>query len=229
VFDLAGVYPLEMNVVGVLAASGTPDDGVVLVDLKTAWVIEGHGHGHQDLTKAGADTSVLARNDDGITANASLAQYNVITPENLASFHFHAGLGSLPVSAAIAVPRDEKSKVLLMGRYAGAEEHVHIVRPTVVMDELLGTVLTIQQYVVSAIALAGTAAVATTALVFWLSIRLRRREIETMVKIGASPSRLASILIAEVAFVLLLGIALASVLTALTSAFGSAAIRAVLL
>jgi putative ABC transport system permease protein len=229
VFDLAGVYPLEMTVVGVLAPAGTPDDRVVFVDVKTAWVIAGHGHGHQDLTEAGAEGAVLARDEAGITANASLSQYNVITPANIASFHFHAGVADLPVSAAIAVPRDEKSRVLLMGRYAGAEERVHVVRPALVMEELLDTVLTIQRYVVSAIALAGTAAIATTALVFWLSIRLRRREIETMIKIGASPSRLASVLIAEVAFVLLIGAALAAVLTELTRVFGSAAIRAVLL
>jgi putative ABC transport system permease protein len=41
VFDIAGVYPLRMRVVGVLAHTGGPDDGAVFVDLKTAWVIEG--------------------------------------------------------------------------------------------------------------------------------------------------------------------------------------------
>ena len=41
VFDLAGVYPLKMKVVGVLKPAGTPDDLVVFVDVKTAWIIEG--------------------------------------------------------------------------------------------------------------------------------------------------------------------------------------------
>ena len=31
-----------MTVTGVLAPTGTPDDDAVLVDIKTAWVIEGH-------------------------------------------------------------------------------------------------------------------------------------------------------------------------------------------
>ena len=50
-FDLAGIYPLKMKVVGTLKRSHSADDLAVFVDLKTAWVIEGLGHGHQDLSK----------------------------------------------------------------------------------------------------------------------------------------------------------------------------------
>ncbi len=41
VFDITGVYPLKMNVVGILQPTGTPDDDAVFVDVKTAWVIGG--------------------------------------------------------------------------------------------------------------------------------------------------------------------------------------------
>ena len=64
VFDLAGVYPLKMPVVGVLARSHSPDDDAVFVDVKTAWVIEGLGHGHQDLAKTADDGVVLRRGPD---------------------------------------------------------------------------------------------------------------------------------------------------------------------
>ena len=50
-FDLAGIYPLKMKVTGVLEKSHTSDDLAVFVDLKTAWVIQGLGHGHEDVTK----------------------------------------------------------------------------------------------------------------------------------------------------------------------------------
>ena len=50
-FDLAGIYPLKMKVTGVLGKSHTADDLAVFVDLKTAWVIEGLGHGHNDVTR----------------------------------------------------------------------------------------------------------------------------------------------------------------------------------
>jgi len=228
-FDLGGVYPLELQVVGVLAPAFSPDDDAVFVDIKTAWVIEGHGHGHQDLAEPAADSAVLSREAGRITANASLVEYNEITPDNVDSFHFHADVDALPVTAVIAVPHDEKARILLLGRYAAPDERVQIVRPAVVMNDLLDTVLTIQRYVVAAIALAGAAAVSTMALVFLLSIRLRRREIETLVKLGASRGSVAAILASEVVIVFSLGAALAGVLTAAASRFGASAIRALLL
>jgi putative ABC transport system permease protein len=60
-FDIAGVYPLKMTVVGVLDKSHTSDDLAVFVDLKTAWIIQGLGHGHQDVTKIKDPTLVLKR------------------------------------------------------------------------------------------------------------------------------------------------------------------------
>jgi putative ABC transport system permease protein len=225
VFDLAGVYPLRMQVVGILAPAHTPDDRAVFVDVKTSWIIQGLGHGHQDLASAEAASGVLKRDGDRIIANASVVQYNEITAENIDSFHFHGDLGSHPLTAVIAVPRDDKSGVLLMGRFEGAETAAQIVRPALVMEELLATVFTVRAYVVAAVAFAGAATFATVGLVFLLSLRLREREIETIVKIGGSRARVAAILVSEMAAVLVLGAALAGILTALVSRFGSAAIR----
>ena len=228
VFDLAGIYPLKMKVAGVLAPSYTADDRAVFVDLKTSWVIEGLVHGHQDLSAPEAASAVLERTGDTITANASVVQYNEITPENLDSFHFHGDLSDYPLSAVIAVPHDRKSGTLLMGRYQGAEEVSQIVRPETVMTELLGTVFTVRGFVVAALALVAVATAATAALVFLLSYRLRRRELETMVKIGGSRPSIAALLVSEVVVVLFTSVLLAGALTALTSRFGSEVVRGVL-
>ena len=59
-----------------------------------------------------------------------------------------------------------------------------------------------------------------------LSLRLRRREIETLFKIGGSRPVIAAVMASEVAVVLLAGVLLAAVLTLLTSQFGSTIIRA---
>jgi putative ABC transport system permease protein len=229
VFDLAGVYPLKMRVAGVLAPAHTPDDLAVFVDLKTAWVIEGLAHGHRNLAAPEAASAVLSREGNRITANASVVQYNEITPENIDSFHFHGDLATYPVTAIIAVPETAKSRVLLMGRYQGPDDPSQIVRPIAVMDELLDTILTVQSYVVAAVLIIGFATVATASLVFWLSLRLRRREIDTMVKIGASRIRVGAIMVSEIIAVLLTGIVLAGGLTLLTGRFGSEAIRTFLL
>ena len=80
VFDLAGVYPLRMHVAGVLAPSHGPDDRAVFVDVKTAWVIAGLGHGHADLREARAAAGVLRRESSSegerIVANASVQEFN---------------------------------------------------------------------------------------------------------------------------------------------------------
>ncbi len=229
VFQLAGVYPLKMKVVGVLAPNHSADDGAVFVDVKTAWVIGGLGHGHRDLAEPGADADVAAREGSRITAKASVVEYNEITPENLASFHFHGDVGDLPLSAVLAFPPDERARALLLGRYQAPDEAVQVVRSTAVMDELLETVLTVESYAVAAIGVVGAATLATAALVFLLSIRLRRREIETLHKIGASRPRVAAVLLSEVVAVAVLGVGLAGLLTLGVSRFGEAAIRRFLL
>jgi putative ABC transport system permease protein len=226
VFDLAGVYPLKMRVAGVLAFSDSPDDDAVFVDLKTAWIIQGLGHGHQDLTRPDAAGAVLSREEKRVVANASVVQYNEITRENLDSFHFHGDLSDYPITAVIAVPPDQRSSTILQGRYEAAELPVQLVRPSSVMDDLLDTILTIQGFVVAGAIVLGLATLATAALVFLLSLRLRQREITTLFKIGGSRSSVASIMASEIVVVLLSGVIVAGGLTALTSRFGSPAIRA---
>ncbi len=229
VFDLAGVYPLKMQVASVLAPSNTPDDDAIFVDVKTAWVLEGLGHGHQDLSLPEASAAVLTREETTITANASVVQYNEITPTNIESFHFHGDLSGYPLSAVIAVPESDKAGVILMGRYQGAEELSQIVQPRTVMDQLLATVLTVQSFIVTAVVIVAASTVATAILVFMLSIRLRRREVVTMTKIGGSRATVLSILASEILVVLVLSVTLAAGLTLLTAIYGSSIIRSVLL
>jgi putative ABC transport system permease protein len=228
VFDLAGVYPLRMQVVGVLAYSDSPDDDAIFVDVKTAWVIEGLGHGHMDLTRAEAAAGVLTRDSTNVVGNASVVQYNEITAENIDSFHFHGDLSEFPVTAVIAVPAEDRSSAILQGRYQAAEDIAQIVRPVTVMDQLLGTILTVQSFITAGAVIVGLATLATAALVFMLSLRLRRREIETLFKIGGSRLNVATVMASEIVAVLVVGVVLAAGLTFLTSQFGSVVIRAVI-
>ena len=45
-FDLSGPSPLNMRVAGILKPMGSPDDEIVLCNLKTTWIMQGIGHGH---------------------------------------------------------------------------------------------------------------------------------------------------------------------------------------
>jgi len=225
VFDLAGAYPLKMQVVGILASAGTADDRAIFADLKTTWIIEGLAHGHQDLASPEAASGVLKREGDVVVANASVMQFNEITPGNIDSFHFHGDPADFPITAVIAAPRDIKSATLLEGQYLSPDEPVQLVRPDGVMGELLATVLTVQNYVIAGAMVIGLSALMTAALVFMLSLRLRKREIEAMHRIGSSQFRVTTLLSLEVIIVLLSGILLAALLTLLASRFGESIIR----
>ena len=213
VFDLAGVYPLKMRVAGVFAPTGTPDDEAVFVDVRTSWVIQGLGHGHQDLAEPAAGGAVLNRDEQSITANASLVQYNEITPQNVREFHFHGDTSGFPLTAVIAVPPDEKSGTLLRGRYLEKERGEQLVVPGAVLDDLLETVFTVQNYVVLGLLMLSLATVAVIVLVFLLSQQLRRGEFFTLRRMGASRPFIAVLVASEIVFVFAASLALAALLT----------------
>ncbi len=216
VFDLAGVYPLKMQVVGVLAHSGSPDDDAVFVDVRTAWVIQGLGHGHEDLAKGNSSGSVLSRNEGTITANAALKQFNEITDQNVRDFHFHGYTSEFPLSAVIIVPPDDKSATLLRGRYQNHELGYQVLVPGDVLDDLLETVFTIQNYVVLGLMMLSLATVAVVTLVFLLSQQLRRGEFMTLKRMGASRGFVATLIASEIGFVLLGSLALTALMSWVT-------------
>jgi putative ABC transport system permease protein len=213
VFDLAGVYPLKMNIVGVLESTGSADDDAVFVDVRTTWVIEGLGHGHQDLEDTKAANAVLSRSENNITANASLQQYNEITAENIREFHFHGDTSGFPLSAVIAIPNDEKASTLLRGRFQDGGINGQLVLPRVVLGNLLETVFTVQNYVILGLVILSLATVAVITLVFLLSQQLRRGEFFTLKRMGASRGFLIMLVGSELGFVFLGSLALAALLT----------------
>ena len=163
-----------------------------------------------------------------MVANASVVQFNEITEENIDSFHFHGDQSDYPITAIIAVPPNRKSSALLQGRYQADDVTTQIIRPATVMDELLATILTIQRFVIAGAVLVGLATLASAALVFLLSLRLRRRERETLFKIGGSRLAVGSVMASEVVIVLATGVVAAGFLTLLTSRFGALVIRALI-
>jgi putative ABC transport system permease protein len=227
-FDLGGVYPLKMNVVGVLAPTGGPDDHGIFIDLKTAWIIEGLGHGHEDLADPVQDENVLRREGSTVTASAAVMQYAEITPDNIDSFHFHGDPADFPLTAAIAIPRDEKSAALLLGRYQDPEGLVQLVRPAEVVRRLMETVFTVRRYLLMAAVIVGLSTLLSALLIFLLSLRLRQREIETLTKLGASRFRITGVLVTEVLLVLFCSGFLAVAMTMAVGTWSEAIMRGLL-
>jgi len=185
----------------------------VFVDVRTTWVIQGLGHGHQDLQEATAGSAVLNRSEESITANASLVQYNEITTENVREFHFHGDTSGFPLSAVIAVPANEKNSTLLRGRFQEGTVSGQLVIPGQVLGELLDTVFSVQNYVILGMAMLSLATVAVITLVFLLSQQLRRGEFYTLKRMGASRGFIATLVASELGFVFLGSLLLATLLT----------------
>ncbi len=221
-FDVAGAFPLKMPVVGILEKSGTPDDSAVFTDVKTTWIISGLAHGHDDVTLAGdGSQTVLKREGGTVTASAALLSYTEITPENVASFHFHGDPDSFPIDAFIAVPNDRKSGVILRGRYGERIGDVQMLLPEKVIGEVMKTMFSVRDYVVLGSLAVGASTFIIVALVFALSIRLRGREIETVRRIGGSSQRLRGVLISEIIIVIATGVMVAGVMTLIVGRFGT--------
>jgi putative ABC transport system permease protein len=197
-FDLAGIYPLKMKVVGVIEKSHTSDDLAVFVDLKTAWVIQGLGHGHEDVTKLRDPTLVLKRTEKNVAATAKLYHHTEITEKNIDSFHFHGDLAQYPITAVIILPHDEKSGTILRGRYLSREETRQIVKPEDVIDGLLQNIFRIKNVLDAVISVVALATILAIILVFALSLRLRQREIQTIFRLGCRRATIARLLTAEI-------------------------------
>jgi putative ABC transport system permease protein len=209
-YDLSATYPLQLDICGVLAESGTPDDEAIFIDVKTAWIIDGISHGHRNLASPRTDPSlILERTADEVKGNAAVVEYNTITPENIASFHTHAEHDALPISAAIVVPHSDKSATLLRARYKLSETR-RLLDSANVVEEMTRLVFRVQKFFDANFALVATATGILLALIVTLSRQLRRRELETMRRIGCRAGLTMQLQIAELAIVLVASLVVAA-------------------
>ncbi len=223
--DIAGVYPLKMNIVGVLKESHSPDDRAIFTDMKTTWVIEGLGHGHEDLAKS-EDKSVLLGVEGGnYIANAKLFQYNKISADNVDEFHFHGEQAGFPVTAVIVVPHSDKDEALLMGRYISKGETSQIVKPDKVIKNLLESIFKIKGFLDSIFFIVAISTILLLGLVVLLSLRLRSREIQTMYRIGSSKFKIAELLGFEIGIIFIISLVFSTILITATIRYVTEFIR----
>jgi putative ABC transport system permease protein len=229
-YNIAGGYPLLLDVVGILGPSGGPDDEAFFVDVKTAWALDGLFHGHSEVTRqqsvaepteapAAGEEARRARAPTGgaaagehIEASTALFIFQEIDDTNRASFHMHGEPGAAPLTSILVLPRDRKSHDLLLGDYA-LEETVQAVQPIDVVRTVLGIVLRAREGLNAFFVIVALSTAAFFVLVISLSLRLRAREITLMRRIGSSRGAVATIVGAEVALVVAAAAVLAGALT----------------
>ena len=206
--SMTGDYPLKMNVRGILARANSPDDNAVFVGLKTAWVIEGLGHGHQSLENE-TDNNLVIRRGGKVEARASVQPFIEINESNIDSYHFHGDPDEFPISALIAFAADKKRETLFMARYLGSggkqvDDELQLVRPIEEVSRLMEMVFRVKQLFFANALLVSISTVLLLVLVVLLSMRLRAGEMETMFKLGCSRGTIALLQLGELMFVFLI-------------------------
>ncbi len=190
IFDLAGAYPLLMNVVGILKEAHSADDQAVFVSLKTAWILEGLGHGH--------DLIVDDEPHDGVE------RFTQITADNAESFHFHGDEGDFPLSAVLAFPEDPKDQALLLADYQG-DDSLQLVKPQGQLQSLLETLFSTKDLVFYGfLTLAGMCLILLI-FVWSLALRLREGELNAYRKIGMTQRARVILKVADLMVIVLLG------------------------
>lgn len=188
-YNLAKAMPLRLKVVGVLDSTNSADHEAVFVDMKTAWIIAGKGHGHDPNAH------------ESEASHAATVTAIEITPDNAGTFHFHGDEAALPLSAVLVLPGTDKDRTLITSRY-NASANYQALRPSEVMDELMGLVLRIKRLFDANTALVGLAVVLLIALVVALSMKLREAERQTLHKLGCGRWLMVQVQVMELAIVL---------------------------
>lgn len=200
--SIAADYPLRMNVRGVLQRAGTPDDQAVFVDLKTAWVIENLGHGHQDVTQSNDPNLVLEKTTAGTVASAAVLPYTEITEDNLASFHFHGDVSQFPITAVVVLSGEQKQQDLVAG-FATRQKDLQVVFAQQTISQLIAVLFQVQWLLLFVVLFVAVATFCLFGMVIGLTMHIRKAEMDTMFKLGASRGFTAAMHASEI--LLLLG------------------------
>jgi putative ABC transport system permease protein len=215
-FDISASYPLRLKIVGVLKESGGPDDLAVFTDIKTAWVIEGIGHGHEDAKEVSDPDKTLRSIGQNLVMSGALIEYNEISLENVDDYHFHGDPGSYPVSSIIVIPEDSKSATIVKARYF-QNEAVQAVVPSKVIRDMMDIVFKVKRFFDANFTMVTVSTGLFLVLVIGLSLRIRQREFETLFKIGCAKETVFLIQVSEMVLIflassLIAGVALAGLL-----------------
>jgi putative ABC transport system permease protein len=207
-FDLSTPPALRMHITGVLEPRGSADDGAIITDLKTAWVLAGLSHGHADAASKVPEKLVLERSAGRVVVSEELVDYNEITQANLSTFHLHADPASLPLTAIIVAPGSERELSLIKARL-NSLDGIQALVPEQAVREVLAIVAKFEQTIRMLSTVMAVLTAITIGLVTALSARIRAREIETLGKLGASRGTVALLFGIEMAAQILTGLALA--------------------
>ena len=144
VLDLAGSYPINMHVTGILAPPARPTTAPFSL---TQDRVAHHGH-HARPSGRGRGRSQPAAGPrreqrDGQRGPAALPGSD---RRERRLFHVHGDPATFPVGAIIVVPHDEKSAAILRGRFQDPKAAVQLSVPQQVVAETLDLVFRVKRF-----------------------------------------------------------------------------------
>jgi len=216
IYDISKPPALKMHITGVLGESRSADDDAVFVDIKTIWILEGIAHGHGDVKKIDNPKMLLGKTEETVVVSPAYIEYNEITPENIASYHIHGDSSTLPLTAFLVWPKDDKAATILKGDI-NLETDYQMVVPRAVIDDLMAVVFRIKTVFDTLSAVLAASTILLTILVILLNMRIRAREIETLHKIGCSRFAVGGLYVFELVAILAMSVALAALVTTVVS------------
>lgn len=210
-YNIAGAYPKILKVVGILEPAGTPDDDVLLADVKTTWMLDGIFHGHAEITPDEA-LEPEAGEDENLEATAAIFIFNELTDANRDSFHLHGEESEAPLSGVLVFPDSQKHHDQLLGDFV-LDETRQAVEPTQVIGTILEIVLRVREGLTFYFVAVGVSTALFFGLVILLSLRLRSREIALMKRIGCSRGMIGTVIGVEIGMLVLASALLTGLLT----------------
>ncbi len=197
----AGQLPLKMRITGVLQRTGTIDDQAVFVDVKSCWLMDGIGHGHEDAVSV-SEEQRLSSEGRSVTIGANVQKYTEITAENVSTFHFHGDMRTFPLTAILAFPVSERAAILWEGRQQQRQDTITVI-PAVIVAELIGLLINLQTVVDVVAGLLGLATLLLLGFLISLSLQLRHEELETLQALGASQKVRGQLIACDLLMILL--------------------------
>ena len=169
-YDLAASYPQKLSIVGILHEQHSPDDEAIFCDMKTAWMIEGLGHGHREAKGGEVLNAAEVMDQGGRTAQKERV-------------HFHGDPTQFPMSALLFFPDSARAQSLLRGKLS-RNPLIQVQISTDVMDELLSFIVRFGALIEGIGVILLIAAIFLFLLILWLSAELRRDEWLNLRRLG---------------------------------------------
>ena len=208
-YNIAGSYPMTLNVVGILSPSETEDDRAFFVSIQSGWALDGLLHGHEKVT-AKDSLNPQAKEGENLEATAAIFLFPEITKENRGTFHLHGLESEMPIDSILFFPNSKKAHDQVLGEMELTSLH-HAVRPHLVIENILSIVFAIEKALYGYFGVLCMATLSFLGLIFSLRYRLRKDEFILMERIGGAKNIILVMLCTELAVIFFMAILLAGV------------------